>query len=96
MARCIDADNFRKAMIKRFGCIPCVTDYSEASKYDIPIDDALNLEPTIDVVPRAEVERIFEEIDKLTYRYLNDADYSGGDMIYDIAELKRKYTEEKK
>ena len=46
---------------------------------------------------RREVAReIFEEIEKLTYRYLNDADYSGGDMIYDIAELKKKRTEEKK
>lgn len=34
---------------------------------------------------------IFKEIDKFTYRYLNDSDYSGGDMIYDIAELKEKY-----
>lgn len=39
------------------------------------------------------VEEIFAEIEKFTYRYLNDADYSGGDLIYDIAELKKKYTE---
>lgn len=39
-------------------------------------------------------KEIFEEIDKITYRYLNDADYSGGDMIYDIAELKKKYPTE--
>lgn len=55
MARYIDADNFRKTMIKRFGCVPCLTDYSEASRHDIPIDDALNLAPTADVAPRAEV-----------------------------------------
>lgn len=55
MPRHIDADNFRKTMIKRFGCIPCLTDYSEASRYDIPIDDALNLVPTADVVPKSEV-----------------------------------------
>lgn len=42
---------------------------------------------------KAEVAReIFEEIEKFTYRYLNDADYSGGDLIYDIVELKEKYT----
>lgn len=42
---------------------------------------------------KTEVAReIFAEIEKFTYRYLNDADYSGGDMIYDIAELKEKYT----
>lgn len=42
---------------------------------------------------RKVAREIFEEIEKLTYRYLNDADYSGGDMIYDIAELKKKRTE---
>lgn len=49
--------------------------------------------PIADVVPRAEVEKIFEEIEKYTYRYLNDAHYIMGDMILDIAELKKKYTE---
>lgn len=45
---------------------------------------------------RAEVAReIFEEIEKFIYRYLNDADYTGGDIIYDIAELKNKYTGER-
>lgn len=33
------------------------------------------------------VREIFEKVDEITYRYLNDADYSGGDMIYDLAEL---------
>ena len=37
------------------------------------------------------VTEIFKEIDKLIYRYLNDADYAGGDLIYDIADLKNKY-----
>ena len=50
MPRYINADNFRKTMIKRFGCIPCLTDYSDTSRYDIPIDDALKLEPIADVV----------------------------------------------
>lgn len=54
-------------------------------------------EPGMDAVTFAkrEVAKIFEELDKLTYRYLNDADYAGGDLIYDIAELRKKYTEEK-
>ena len=39
-------------------------------------------------------EKIFEEIDKFIYRYLNDNDYSGGDLIYDINELKKKYLTE--
>lgn len=38
--------------------------------------------------------KIFEDIDRFIYRYLNDADYSGGDMIYDITELKNKYPTE--
>lgn len=37
------------------------------------------------------VTEIFKEIDKFIYRYLNDADYTGGDLIYDITELKNKY-----
>ena len=36
-------------------------------------------------------KEIFEEIDKLTYRLLNDADYTMGDIVYDITELKKKY-----
>ena len=58
MPRYIDADDFCKTMIKRFGCVPCLTDYSDTSRYDIPIDDALKLEPTADVVPRAEIIKI--------------------------------------
>ena len=40
-------------------------------------------------------KEIFEELDKLTYRLLNDADYTMGDIVYDITELKNKYTGEK-
>lgn len=43
-----------------------------------------------DVVTENKIKKIFEEIDKFTYRYLNDIDYAGGDLIYDIAELKNK------
>lgn len=39
---------------------------------------------------------IFEEIDKITLHYLIDDDYSSGEMIYDIDELKKKYTGETK
>lgn len=74
MARYIDADNFRKTMIKRFGCIPCLTDYSEASRYDMPIDDALNLAPTADVVPKSEydrLEKLFNDMTQEAKGYLN-------------------------
>ena len=38
---------------------------------------------------------IFEEIEKLSHRFMNDEHYIFGDMVWDIAELKKKYTEEK-
>lgn len=38
--------------------------------------------------------KIFEEIEKLTYRLLNDNHYILGDMIWDINELKKKYESE--
>ena len=40
-------------------------------------------------------KEIFEEIEKLTYRLLNDADYTMGDIVYDITGLKNKYIGEK-
>ena len=40
-------------------------------------------------------KEIFEELDKLTYRLLNDADYTIGDIVYDITKLKNKYIGEK-
>ncbi len=42
------------------------------------------------------VREIFEEIEKFTHRFLDDFNYLGGDLVYDIAELKKKYTEERK
>lgn len=43
---------------------------------------------------KAEVAReIFEEIEKLSHRFMNDEHYIFGDMVWDIAELKKKYTE---
>jgi len=38
---------------------------------------------------------IFEEIDKITFKYLNDKEYSTGEMIYDFDNLKEKYMEGK-
>ena len=39
---------------------------------------------------------IIEEIDRMIYKLLNDSHYIMGDMCYEIAELKKKYTEEGK
>ena len=36
---------------------------------------------------------IFNEIDKITYKHLNDKEYSTGEMIYDLDNLKNKYRE---
>ena len=45
-------------------------------------------------VPAVDVAReIFEEIEKLSYRFMNDKHYIFGDMVWDIAILKKKYTE---
>lgn len=42
---------------------------------------------------KTEIAReIFEEIDKLAYQFMNDEHYIFGDMVWDIAELKKKYT----
>ena len=38
-------------------------------------------------------KEIFEEIEKLTCRLLNDKDYVAGDLIWDISELKLRYME---
>lgn len=72
MPRYIDADDFRKTMIKRFGCVPCLTDYSEASRNDIPIDDALDLVTTADVVPKREVKELIRENESLA-KTVNEA-----------------------
>jgi hypothetical protein len=47
-----------------------------------------------DVAPKSEVAReIFEEIGTLFERFYNDASYSSGEMLYDVTDLKKKYTE---
>ena len=38
-------------------------------------------------------KEIFEEIEKLAFRLLNDKNYVAGDLIYDIGELKLRYME---
>ena len=55
----------------------------------------------IDALPRADVaykretaREIFDEIEALIHKHQNSADYSFGEFVYDIAELKEKYTEE--
>ena len=62
--------------------------------YAIQYGTVKDQQKVIDNAKREVAKEIFEKIDEFTYRYLNDADYSGGDMIYDIAKLKEKYVTE--
>lgn len=49
---------------------------------------------THDADIKKEVAReIFEEIEKLSREFMNNEHYIFGDMLWDIAELKKKYTE---
>ena len=50
-------------------------------------------EPTADVVPKSEVEKIFEEIEKLVVSRKLKSGLFGDLLESDIAELKNKYTE---
>ena len=52
--------------------------------------------PYIDEIEKAKIEvarEIFEEIEKLSHEFMNNEHYIFGDMLWDIAELKKKYTE---
>ena len=82
--RLIDVD---KADVEQISCF-----YGAECRLE-DVQEWLDEQPTVDI--KTEVAReIFEEIEKISLRYLNDADYSGGDMIYDLNELKDKYTKE--
>lgn len=49
----MNKETFYKAMVKRFGCVPALTDYSASTKNDIPLDEALDLVPDEDDELRA-------------------------------------------
>ena len=90
MARYIDADELYKATQKR------IAEANEArmAVVDDEFLDLINDAFTEDVAPRAEVAReIFEEIDSLIYKWHSYSLYSTGELLYDIAELKKKYTQ---
>lgn len=93
MARYIDVDKMIDGYSTTF---PYNLDYCD----DGDLMEWLNSQPTADVAPRAEVAReIFEEIERVIsetkigslYGY-----YFTKDIRAYIAELKKKYTEEKK
>ena len=58
--------------------------------------DVVEQQPSTDVVPRSESElarEIFDEIEPILNRYCKDYKYTIGDVIYDVTELRKKYTE---
>ena len=84
--RLIDADKVMEEIKRIGGHNLCEWD-------TIGVKALIDRQPTVDI--KTEVAReIFAEIDKITFRYLNDADYSDGDVAYDLDELKNKYTKE--
>ena len=58
--------------------------------------NSINNAPAADVVPKAEIAKIFENIGHFIKRLYYDADYTVFDMSRDVAELQKKYAEEKK
>ena len=87
MARYIDADKAMEEVNQIGGHNLC--DWST-----IGVKALIDRQPTADVVPKSEVEKIFEEIEALrlkhTYGEIDEADLNIG-----LYELKKKYTERK-
>ncbi len=83
MARYIDADLLLERIYPYNGV--------DKSKYTInakAVHEAIRQAPTADVVPKSEVARIFEEIEKLHLHITNEFD------LRRYEELKKKYTGE--
>ena len=57
--------------------------------------NSINNAPTADVVSKAEIAKIFEDIRRIVKLLRYDADYTVFDMSRDVAELQKKYAEEK-
>ena len=62
----MDKEKFYKAMVKRFGCVPVLTDYSSSAKNDISLNEALNLIPDDDIrkIPEGSVVLTEEEFNE--------------------------------
>lgn len=79
--------------------------YGKASGNVVVFVDDIEKLPAADVVPRAEIEKIFEEIERLLDNYhsaclpvgtIEPYTYYEGDLGEAFAEFKKKYTEEQK
>lgn len=60
----INRDDFFKAMCKRFGCVPNLTNHSTSLRDDIHLDEALNMIPPANVVDRAMVKALEEDLER--------------------------------
>jgi hypothetical protein len=80
MSRYIDADVLIDDLIHNRSFYPAL------------VAGAIKNTPTADVVDVEVVSEIFEEIDKMLYKLLNDPHYIVGDMCWDVKELKKKFT----
>lgn len=98
MQRYIDADNLIKHLKDEYGkCIPSNDDrqgevaYGAMLGLKMAISYAETLSTT-DVVPRDEVAKIFEEIDRFIELYNTEAYYGIGALTCDVNILKEKYS----
>ena len=94
MARYIDAD----ALIERIQKLKVVTDdmYGMGIARGIErAETAIEMTPTADVVPKSEVARIFEEIEKHLFVIAPIEEFDGWAKIQlcDLLRIKKKYTE---
>ena len=92
MARYIDAEALVTRIIED---VITTTEEAEGNKdFFIDLINNPRFIPTADVAPKSEVaSEIFMHVDCITRRYVNDRDYSMGEMLYDLDDLKKKYTE---
>lgn len=65
----IEREEFYKTMIKRFGCVPSITDHSSTLRNDIHLNEALDLVPTADVAKVKHGKWEEEYLGYGTYRY---------------------------
>lgn len=91
---------FSELLCEYIDCIP-TADVVPKSEVVLASSDAVKMliechgyALTHDADIKKEVAReIFEEIEKLSREFMNNEHYIFGDMLWDIAELKKKYTE---
>lgn len=86
--RLIDAD----ALVQELGKlqVPTTSEFFIVSQCVRKVNDA----PTVDIKTEVAREIFDKAIDMISLRYLDEDDYTFGELIYDLNELKNKYTKE--